>query len=75
MGGQITLAAVQVARITLLVLAHTLPYSVDAAAFCRLKEDEKERGRGCERNKQREGGRERAACSGKNRNSREASCF
>ncbi len=45
MGGQIPLAAEQVARITLLLLAHTLPYSVDAAAFCLSKEDEEERGR------------------------------
>jgi len=74
MGGQIPLAAEQVARITLLVLAHTLPYSVDAAAFCRSKEDEKERGRVWEKKAERGREREQHAV-GKTRNSREARCF
>lgn len=55
---KIPLATEQVARINLLLLAHTLPDSVDAAAFCLTKEDEEERGRVWEK-KQREGGRER----------------
>lgn len=74
MGEQIPSAAEQVARITLLLLAQTLPYSVDAAAFCLSKEDEKERGR--VREKKAEGGREREGHAvGKTRNSRKASCF
>jgi len=58
MGKQIPLAAEQVAKITRLLLTHTLPYSVDAAAFCLSKEDEEERGRVWEK-KSRESEEER----------------